>query len=92
MEHADLRVANKIFASFSDENTVVVKASPIDLDLLVESNPAAFRSVWGGRWLAVTLGRVSRPVVKELLENSWALTAPKRLVVNRGKKPRGKSS
>lgn len=91
MQHADLRVGAKIFASLPDEDTVVVKASPADLDFLTESNPESFRSVWGGRWLRVTLSRVSRPALKELLENSWSLTAPRKWVASREVTIRGKA-
>jgi hypothetical protein len=81
MGHADLRVRSKIFASLpNDARMIAIKTAPVDLDLLVAADPKTFRSVWGGRWLGVDLGRVPRATLRRLLIDAWRLTAPKRLV------------
>jgi hypothetical protein len=78
MGHPDFRVGKKIFASLPPDGcTVALKIMPADLDLLVASDPATFRDVWGGRWLGVSLDRVTRPVLRRLLTESWRMTAPK---------------
>ncbi len=81
MGHADLRVRNKIFASLpNDSGTVAIKMTPANLDALVASDRAAFRDVWGGRWVGVNLSRVTERTLRELLHDAWELTAPKTLV------------
>lgn len=85
MGHADLRVRDKIFASLpSDEGMAAVKISPVSLDALVREDPETFRNAWGGRWVGVRLDRVSRDVMRELLRDAWAMTAPKSLAVPNG--------
>ena len=81
MGHADLRVRNKIFASLPNDPTMVaVKVAPANLDALVRDDAATFRDVWGGRWVGVALAAVSVDTLQALLEDAWALTAPKSLV------------
>jgi hypothetical protein len=81
MGHADLRVRNKVFASLpKDAAIVAIRIAPANLDALVASDPAAFRDVWGGRWVGVTLARVSARVLRDLLADAWEMTAPKSLV------------
>ncbi|MBK6844010.1 MAG: MmcQ/YjbR family DNA-binding protein [Gemmatimonadetes bacterium] len=49
MGHADLRVRDKIFASLPDDPAVVsMKIAPVNLDVLVRSDPETFRDVWEG--------------------------------------------
>ena len=79
MGHADFRVCNKIFASLPKPGQVAMKIAPENLDALVRSDAETFKDVWGGRWLGVNLDRVSRPVLRDLLEDAWRLTAPKSL-------------
>jgi len=79
MGHTDFRVCNKIFASLPKPGQVAMKIAPENLDALVRSDPETFKDVWGGRWLGVNLDRVTRPVLRDLLEDAWRLTAPKSL-------------
>lgn len=77
MGHADLRVGNKVFASLPNEaGRVAIKISPLGLDALVRSDPETFRNAWGGRWVGVSLARVSRGVLRDLLHDAWRMTAP----------------
>lgn len=79
----DLRVRNKIFATLpEDGRTVNLKATPLDLDLLVRSDPEAYRDVWGGRWVGVELSRVAPDTLRSLILDSYCLAAPKRLAAS----------
>jgi hypothetical protein len=81
MGHADLRVRNKIFASLpSDPRTVSMKISPANLDALVAADPETYRDVWAGRWVGVSLDRITTRALRELLTDAWRLTAPRSLV------------
>lgn len=85
MGHADLRVRDKVFASLpNDRGTAAVKISPASLDALVRADPETFRNAWGGRWVGVRLDRVSRDVMRELLRDAWAMTAPRSLAAPNG--------
>jgi hypothetical protein len=78
MAHPDFRVGNKIFASLPHNvRTVAMKIAPENLDALVRSDPEIFKNVWGGRWVGVNLDRVTRPVLRDLLTDAWALTVSK---------------
>ncbi len=78
----DLRVRNRIFATLpEDGRTVNLKTTPLALDMLVRSDPEAFRDVWGGRWVGVDLSRVPAEELRELILDAYALAAPKRLAV-----------
>jgi hypothetical protein len=75
MNHPDFRVNGRIFASLSPDDTLVnMKITPANLDLLMRQDPDTFKDVWGGRWLGVTLSRVSRPVLRSLLHDAWSMT------------------
>jgi hypothetical protein len=76
----DFRVRNKIFATLPKEGRVVVlKTTPANLDALVRADAATFSDEWRGRWLGVRLDRISLPMLRDLLVDSWRLAAPKRL-------------
>jgi hypothetical protein len=81
MGHPDFRVGGKIFASLpADGASVSLKTTPADLDALVVADPAAYRAIWGGRWLGVQLAHATRDALTALIADSWALVAPKRLL------------
>ena len=80
MGRRDLRVANKIFATLpEDGRTVNLKTTPVGLDMLVRSDPGAYRDAWGGRWVGVALQLVSADEIEELLVEAYCLTAPRKL-------------
>jgi hypothetical protein len=77
----DLRVRNKIFATLPPgRHTVNIKTTPINLDALVQADAETFQDVWGGRWLGVELGRVTRTELRDLLFEAWRLAAPRSIV------------
>jgi hypothetical protein len=81
MGRADLRVANKIFATLPDGGKCVnVKSTSLNVDALVQADPKAYRDCWAGTWVAVDLARVSADQVRELIEDAWKLTAPRRIL------------
>jgi hypothetical protein len=77
----DVRVRNKIFATFPDDGrTVNLKTTPVGLDMLSRSDPSTYRDVWGGRWVGVDLSRADPAELLELLVEAYSLAAPKKLV------------
>jgi hypothetical protein len=80
MGHPDMRVRKKIFCSVSlDGATIALRSTGANLDVLVRSDPETFSSVWAGRYLKINLARVSRDQLRDLIEESWLLAAPKTL-------------
>ena len=76
----DLRVRNRIFATLpEDGRTVNLKTTPIGLDMLLRSDPATYRQVWGGRWVGVELAGVDPAELRELIVEAYCLAAPKKL-------------
>ncbi len=91
-DHPTFRVAGKIFAIFSDEPPpgprLSLKAPPGVQAMLVGAFPERFflppYTAHKG-WVGVVLGdeRVDWDEVAALVERSWRMTAPKRLVAGR---------
>ena len=80
MGRPDLRVQNKIFLTLPpDGRTVNLKSSSNNLAALVACDAEAYRDVWGGRWMAVTLGRVEADALRALIVDAWRLAAPRAL-------------
>ncbi len=76
----DLRVRNRIFLTLpEDDRSVNLKTTPIALDMLVRTDPYAFKDVWGGRWVRVDLAKVSPDEVRDLVIEAYCLAAPRRL-------------
>jgi hypothetical protein len=73
----DLRVRDKIFATLPVKfpGTVNLRVTAANLDALVRRDPETFRDVWGGRWLGVTLARIGRRQLADLLRDAWELAA-----------------
>jgi hypothetical protein len=81
---ATFRVRDKIFVMLSpDGERVAVKASLDEQAALVGSDPETFAvAQYTGRfgWVSVTLSRVDREEMRELVIDAWRRTAPRRLV------------
>ena len=73
----DIRVRNKIFATFpAQQKVLVVKCTPDDLAFMTRENPQAFARVWGDIWVQVTLDEIDRATLQTLLIDAWLLAAP----------------
>ncbi|HET9440912.1 MAG TPA: MmcQ/YjbR family DNA-binding protein [Longimicrobiales bacterium] len=73
----DIRVRNKIFATFPAQSKVVVlKCSPENLRLMTAQNPEIFSKAWGETWVQVALDEIDRPTLQQLLIDAWLLAAP----------------
>lgn len=80
MGRPDLRVRNKIFMTLpEDGRTINLKTTPIALDMLIRSDSATYRDVWGGRWVGVELSRADATELQELMVEAYCLAAPKAL-------------
>ena len=81
--HPTFRVREKIFATLGDSGMSGVKTSKLEQIALVSSQPDVFSvPAYVGRygWVSVRLDRVDADHLKELVEDAWRQTAPKRLV------------
>jgi hypothetical protein len=79
------RVGRIVFLSFSTDGTVMGFGFPKDWRAaLVESEPDKFSLPSAGdmrySWVHVMLAKIDRVEMVDLVENAWALCAPKRLV------------
>ena len=80
MGRPDLRVRKRIFATLpEDGESVNLKTTPLGLDMLVRDDSLTYRDVWGGRWVGVTLSRVTAEELRELLVEAYCLAAPRSL-------------
>jgi hypothetical protein len=84
MAHPDSRVRNKIFATiWPDEGWAMVKLTPGQQELFVESEPGVFVPVkggWGRRGAThVKLPAAKRASVRNALAAAWRNVAPKSL-------------
>src|SRR5829696_577824 len=80
-----LRVRKTSFCRMrEDGETLVVKVvDEQDKHALIAADPAVFSTTPhydGYAYVLITLARVERPQLEELLEDAWRLSAPKRLV------------
>jgi hypothetical protein len=77
----DYRVKNKIFATVhpTGKTGVLLHIDPDQRAALVDSEPETFQ-VRGKAALQVVFAKVSVAVYKQLLEQAWRNTAPKKLV------------
>ena len=77
------RVGGKIFATLWNEHRMNVMLDEGGILTAVESAPDACEKVWWGKRLAavgVTLARVDRDYLSDLLADAWEHKAPKRLL------------
>jgi hypothetical protein len=87
-EQPDFRVRGKIFAGLTrDEKAATLKLSPEIQSGLLDARPEVFypaAGAWGHKgWTHVRLARAKVAELAYLLEESWRLTAPKRLAAER---------
>jgi hypothetical protein len=80
---ATFRVRDKIFLMLSpSEETASVKASPVEQEQLVASDPQTFAiASYTGRfgWVSVRLATVDPDLMREIITAAWRRTAPRRL-------------
>jgi len=81
---ADFRVGKTIFATLRDKDgRAVVKLSPDQQRLLMETNPGVFKPVkrsWGQKgWTQISLEDVDPAVVRHAMHIAWRSVAPKSL-------------
>lgn len=77
------RVGGKIFATLWSDERMNVMLDEGGILTAIESAPTACEQVWWGKRLAavgVTLVRVDREFLRELLTDAWELKAPRRLL------------
>ena len=86
----DFRIRGKIFATVPPRHPgrVVVKVDPTELDLRRKLDPETYSDVWGGRWMAVELARISRDELRDLLLAAHAGVAKPAARSPRGRKQR----
>jgi hypothetical protein len=76
----DIRVRNKIFATFpADGKVVMLRCTPENLDNMMKQNPDAFARGRGDTWMQVTLDQIDRALLRTLLIESWLQAAPQSL-------------
>ena len=79
----NFRVRNKMFVIGGEDATgVSLKASLTTQADLLDLDPDTFsKAAYVGRygWVNARLDRIDEPLLRELLENAWRQTAPKRL-------------
>jgi hypothetical protein len=85
-EHPTFRVRDKIFVIVGlDPPRASIKATKDAQAALVGSEPETFSPaphVGRHGWVAVDLARVDSDEARELIEDAWRMTAPKRVVAN----------
>jgi len=85
MDHPDFRVRNKIFATlaYPDQDWAMVKLTPPQQQIFVQSDPEIFVPVkggWGRRGAtSVRLKAATKNVTRLALAAAWRATAPKSL-------------
>jgi hypothetical protein len=80
------RVGGKIFATLWSAERINVMVDEGGVRTAVHRAPDTCEEVWWGKRLAavgVTLARVDRELLEELLTDAWEHKAPRRLTVNR---------
>lgn len=94
MNHPDFRVGGRIFATlcYPNDEWGMVKLSPAQQQVYVESEPAAFvpaKGAWGRQGCtSVRLGAVSESTLRSALGEAWHLAAQKKGVKSRPVQPR----
>jgi hypothetical protein len=75
----DVRVRNKVFASFPHPDQMTVRLEPVHARILMESYPGTYiphPGVWGQRgWIRVTPSRIEPDALADLVHDSWRRVA-----------------
>ncbi|MGC2530004.1 MAG: MmcQ/YjbR family DNA-binding protein [Candidatus Acidiferrum sp.] len=85
MKHPDFRVAGKIFATlgYPNKTRAMVKVTPVEQEMLVLAEPAAFAPVngaWGRQGCtSVILKAAKKTTLRRALAAAWQLAAPEAL-------------
>jgi hypothetical protein len=83
-----LKVKGKLFARLrEDGETLVLRTTPEDRELLLQTWPTVFFLTDHYRdyaWVLVRLSKIRRPHLAEVLEDAWGRVAPLRLRNERG--------
>lgn len=85
---ADFRVRGKIFATLREaDGRAVLKLSPDEQQLLMETSPGLFEPVkgsWGQKgWTRIDLDRADADTARHAMGIAWRSVAPKKLVEGR---------
>lgn len=79
-----LKVRGKLMARLKEDGeTLVVRVTPTDRDLLLQFEPSIFFITDHYRdypWVLVRLPRITRARLQEVLEEAWRVVAPKKLL------------
>jgi len=82
---ADIRVANKIFASPADraDGEAILKFTPEQQDMMCAAEPKVFKPVagaWGAKgWTRLTVKNADATTAKSALWTAWRNVAPAKL-------------
>lgn len=93
MQHPDFRVRGRVFATlgYPNDNFAVVKLTPGQQDIYVQSQPAVFAPVagaWGSRGYTNILLRAARVAdVRDAVETAWRNCAPASVVSRAPRRP-----
>lgn len=81
--NTDFRVRNKIFASHPRPETLVLKLTPEQQDMLVAAEARVFAPLpnkWGGKgWTAASVAALDKTTARSALTMAWANVAPRTL-------------
>lgn len=79
----DFRVGKRIFMSLPEPGRAVIKLTPDQQEMLVETQPglcAAVPGGWGAKgWTSVYFEGADQEAIERILETAWKNVAPKRL-------------
>ena len=81
---SDFRVGGKVFATLPEDKIVVLKLSPDQQMLFLETGPAQFEPVkgsWGQKgWTRMDLTQSDTVLLNTALKTAWKTVAPKKIL------------
>ena len=73
----DIRVRNRIFATFpADGKIVLLHSSPDEIAMMVAGKPDVFARTPRKGWVQVSLDDVDRETLQRLMIDAWLIAAP----------------